>query len=190
MLKSYSTDRIRNVSLLGHSSNGKTTLTEALLFQAGVTTRQGKVTEGNTMSDFDKQEIARKVSIATSVIPVEWNNIKINVLDTPGYFDFIGEMYGAKRASESSVLLVDASSGIEVGTEKAWKNVEKYKTPRMIFVNKMDKENINFDKLVEDLQSTFGGKIVPFAFPIGEAENFKGFVSVVDEKAYEYSGKN
>lgn len=189
MLKSYSTDRIRNVSLLGHSSNGKTTLTEALLFQAGVTTRQGKVTEGNTMSDFDKQEIARKVSIATSVIPVEWNNIKINVLDTPGYFDFIGEMYGAKRASESSVLLVDASSGIEVGTEKAWKNVEKYKTPRLIFVNKMDKENINFDKLVEDLQSTFGDKIVPFAFPIGEAENFKGFVSVIDEKAYEYSGK-
>jgi elongation factor G len=172
-LKSYSTDKIRNVSLLGHSSNGKTTLTEAFLFQAGVTTRQGKVTEGNTISDFDKQEIARKVSIATSVIPVEWNNVKINILDTPGYFDFIGEMYGAKRASESSIVLVDASSGIEVGTEKAWKNVEKYQTPRLIFLNKMDKENINFDKVMEELQTKFGEKIIPFAFPIGEAESFK-----------------
>ncbi len=189
-MKAYSTEKIRNVALLGHSSNGKTTLTEAMLFATGVTTRQGKVTEGNTMSDFDKQEIARKVSIGTSVIPVEWNNTKFNILDTPGYFDFIGEMYGAKRASEGSVLLVDASSGIEVGTEKAWKNLEKYDTPRIIFVNKMDKENINFDKLLEDLISQFGDKIVPFAYPTVTGEGFKGFANLIDEVAYEYDGKN
>ena len=188
-MKAYSTDKIRNVALLGHSSNGKTTLTEAMLFATGVTTRQGKVTDGNTMSDFDKQEIARKVSIGTSVIPVEWNGLKFNMLDTPGYFDFIGEMYGAKRASEGSVLLVDASSGIEVGTEKAWKNLEKYDTPRIIFVNKLDKENINFDKLLEDLISQFGNKIVPFAYPTVTGEGFKGFANLIDEVAYEYEGK-
>lgn len=188
-MKAYPTDKIRNVALLGHSSNGKTTLTEAILFATGVTTRQGKVTDGNTVSDFDKQEIARKVSIGTSVIPVEWNSYKFNILDTPGYFDFIGEMFGAKRASEGSVLLVDISSGIEVGTEKAWKNVEKYATPRIIFVNKMDKENINFEKLLEDLKSQFGDKIVPFALPLGISNDFRGLVSVIDEKAYEYNGK-
>ena len=189
-MKAYSKDKIRNVALLGHSSNGKTTLTEAMLFATGVTNRQGKVTEGNTMSDFDKQEIAREVSIGTSVIPVEWNNMKFNILDTPGYFDFIGEMYGAKRASEGSVLLVDASAGIEVGTEKAWKNLEKYDTPRIIFVNKMDKENIDFDKLLANLIEQFGEKIVPFAFPSETGEGFNGFANLIDEVAYEYDGKN
>jgi elongation factor G len=188
-LKAYPTDKIRNVALLGHSSNGKTTLTEAILFATGVTTRQGKVTDGNTVSDFDKQEIARKVSIGTSVIPIEWDNYKFNLLDTPGYFDFVGEMYGAKRASEGSILLVDVSSGIEVGTEKAWKNLEKYSTPRIVFVNKMDKENINFEKLLEDLKSELGEKIIPFALPIGLSNDFRGFVSVIDGKAYEYNGK-
>lgn len=189
MMKAYSTDMIRNVALLGHSSSGKTTLTEAVLFALSITNRQGKVVDGNTVSDFDKEEIARKVSIGTSVIPVEWNNIKYNLLDTPGYFDFVGEMYGAKRASEGSILLVDASSGIEVGTEKSWKNLEKYKTPRIIFLNKMDKENINFEEVMSELTSKFGEKIIPFSIPIGEAEKFNGFVSVIDGKAYEYNGK-
>ncbi|NMA49498.1 MAG: elongation factor G [Tissierellia bacterium] len=188
-MKAYATDKIRNVALLGHSSNGKTTLTEAMLFATGVTSRQGKVTEGNTVSDFEKQEISRGVSIGTSVVPIEWNNLKFNILDTPGYFDFIGEMYGAKRASEGSVLLIDASSGIEVGTEKAWKNLEKYSTPRLIFLNKMDKEDIDFDKLLDLFQTELGNKIVPFSLPIGSGESFKGFISVIDEKAYEYSGK-
>lgn len=188
-MKAYATDKIRNVALLGHSSNGKTTLTEAMLFATGVTTRQGKVTEGNTVSDFEKQEISREVSIGTSVVPIEWNNLKFNILDTPGYFDFIGEMFGAKRASEGSVVLIDASSGIEVGTEKAWKNVEKYSTPRLIFLNKMDKEDIDFDKLLDQLQTELGDKIVPFSFPIGAGESFKGYISVIDGKAYEYSGK-
>lgn len=189
-MKAYSADKIRNVALLGHSSSGKTTLTEAVLFTLGITNRQGKVSDGNTISDFDKEEIARKVSIGTSVIPVEYKDLKYNLLDTPGFFDFIGEMYGAKRASEGSVLLVDASSGIEVGTEKAWKNVEKYKTPRIIFLNKMDKENINFEKILSQLKDKFSDKIIPIALPIGISESFKGFVSVIDGKAYEYDGKN
>ena len=187
-MKTYSADKIRNVALLGHSSSGKTTLTEAVLFATGVTKRQGRVDDGNTVSDFDKEEIARKVSINTTVIPVEWKNTKFNLLDTPGYFDFIGEMYGAKRASEGSILLIDASAGIEVGTEKAWKNLEKYKTPRIIFINKMDKEEVNFENLISQLKDQFGDKIVPFALPIGVSGDFKGFVSVIDEKAYEYNG--
>ncbi|WMM25533.1 elongation factor G [Tissierella sp. MB52-C2] len=187
-MKTYSADKIRNVALLGHSSSGKTTLTEAVLFATGVTKRQGRVDDGNTVSDFDKQEIARKVSIGTTVIPVEWNDFKFNLLDTPGYFDFIGEMYGAKRASEGSVLLIDASAGIEVGTEKSWKNLEKYVTPRIIFINKMDKEEINFDNLVSELKSNFGDKIIPFALPIGISNDFKGIIDVINEKAYEYNG--
>ncbi|WP_353094296.1 elongation factor G [Tissierella praeacuta] len=186
-MRTYSADKIRNVALLGHSSSGKTTLTEAVLFATGTTKRQGRVDDGNTVSDFDKEEIARKVSIGTTVIPVEWKDTKFNLLDTPGYFDFIGEMYGAKRASEGSVLLVDASSGIEVGTEKSWKNLEKYVTPRIIFINKMDKEEVNFENLLSNLKEKFGDKIIPFALPIGISNDFKGFVSVIDGKAYEYN---
>lgn len=188
-MKTYSAENIRNVALLGHSSSGKTTLTEAVLFATGVTKRQGRVDDGNTVSDFDKEEVSRGVSIGLSAIPVEWKGTKFNLLDTPGYFDFIGEMYGAKRASEGSVLVVDASSGIEVGTEKAWKNLEKYTTPRIIFLNKMDKEDIDFDKLVIQLKEKFDKKIIPCALPIGTADGFKGFISVLDKKAYEYNGK-
>lgn len=188
-MKTYQTDKIRNVALIGHGGSGKTTLTEALLFATGVTNRQGRVEDGNTVSDFDKEEINRKVSIGTTVIPVEWDDMKINIIDTPGYFDFVGETYGALRASEGAILVVDASSGIEVGTEKAWKLLEKHKRPRFIFLNKMDKENINFDKLMGELKETFGDKVFPFALPIGEAEKFKGFVNVRDEVAYRYDGK-
>lgn len=188
-MKAYTAENIRNVALLGHSSSGKTTLTEAALFITGVTNRQGIVEDGNTVSDFDKEEIARGVSIGTSVIPVEYKNVKINILDTPGYFDFIGEMYGAKRASEGSILLVDASSGIEVGTEKAWKNVEKYRTPRVVFLNKMDKENINFDEILDNLQTNLGKKVIPFALPLGSGDDFKGFVDIIGGKAYDCTSK-
>jgi elongation factor G len=189
-MKAYQTDQIRNVALIGHGGSGKTTLTEAILFATGVTKRQGRVDDGNTVSDFDKEEIARKVSIGTAVIPVEWGDTKYNLLDTPGYFDFAGEMYGALKASEGAVLLVDASAGVEVGTEKAWKYAEQHKIPRIIFLNKMEKENVNFEKVLNQLKEEFGDKIVPFALPIGEAEGFKGLVSVMDEVAYEYNGKD
>lgn len=180
-MKVYQTDQIRNVALIGHGSSGKTTLTEAVLFATGVTKRQGRVEDGNTVSDFDKEEMARKVSIGASVIPTEWKNIKYNFLDTPGYFDFAGEMYGALRASEAAIILVDASAGVEVGTEKAWQYTEKNKIPKMIFLNKMDKENVSFEKVLAQLKENFGDKIVPFTLPIGEAESFKGLVDIVDE---------
>lgn len=186
MMKTYEADKIRNVALIGHSGSGKTTLTEAILYVTGVTKRQGKVDDGNTVSDFGKEEIARKVSIGTASIPVEWNDRKFNILDTPGYFDFVGETYGALRASEGAILMVNATAGIEVGTEKAWNLLEKHKRPRFIFINKMDQENVNFDKLIDELKENFGNKIFPFALPIGAGEKFKGFVNVRDEVAYEY----
>jgi elongation factor G len=189
-MKVYQTDQIRNLALIGHSGSGKTTLTEAILFFTGVTKRQGSIEDGNTVSDFDKEEIARKVSIGTAVIPAEWNDIKYNFLDTPGYFDFVGEMYGALRASEGSIILIDASSGVEVGTEKAWKYTEEHKIPKIIFLNKMDKENVNFEKVFNNIKDYFGDKVVPFTLPIGQAESFKGLVSVIDEVAFEYDGKN
>ncbi len=189
-MKVYKTDDIRNVALIGHAGSGKTTLTEALLFVTGITKRQGRVEDGNTMSDFDEEEISRQVSIGTSVIPVEWNNIKYNFLDTPGYFDFAGEMYGALRASEGSILVVDASSGVEVGTEKNWKYTEDNNIPKIIFVNKMDKENVNFEKVFNQLKDCFGDNIVPFTLPIGQAENFKGIVNIIEQEAIEYNGKD
>lgn len=189
-MKEYQTDKIRNVALLGHGSCGKTTLTESILFTTGVTKRKGRVEDGNTISDYDKEEISRQFSIGTSIIPVEWKDVKYNLLDTPGYFDFIGEVNGALRAATGAVIIVDASSGVEVGTEKAWKYTEKNKLPKIIFLNKMDKENINFDKIMNDLREQFGNKVVPFAVPIGESESFKGFVNIVDMIGRVYDGKD
>ena len=190
LMKVYQTDNIRNLSLIGHSGSGKTTLTEAVLFITGATKRQGKVDDGTTVSDFDKEEVARKVSIGTAAVPVEFEDIKYNFLDTPGYFDFAGEMYGALRVSEAAILLVDASSGVEVGTEKAWKYTEDNSIPKLMFLNKMDKENVNFEKILNDIKNHFGDKVVPFTLPIGEGENFKGIVNIIDEVAFEYNGKD
>ncbi len=182
----YSGKDIRNVALLGHSSSGKTTLTESALFTTGAITRQGKIDDGNTVSDFGREEIERGVSIGTTSIPVEFKETKINFLDTPGYFDFIGEMYGAKRASEGTVLVVDASSGIQVGTEKSWNNLEKYNTPRVVFLNKMDRDGINYEELIEELQITFDKKIIPFTLPVYEDGKFVGVIDIIDEMRYTY----
>lgn len=181
-MKTYNIDKIRNVALVGHSNCGKTTLTEALLYITKATNRMGKVEDGNTVSDFDKEEKDRQVSIGTSVIPVEYENTKINFLDTPGYFDFVGEVYGALRVASGAVVVVDASAGIEVGTEKVWKYLEQRNLPRIIALNKMDKENVKFETLLEQLREKFGKKVVPFALPIGEGENFKGYVDIVDRQ--------
>jgi len=189
-MKEYQTDKIRNVAFLGHGSCGKTTLTEAILFVAGLTKRKGRVEDGNTISDYDKEEIARQFSIGTSIIPVEWKNTKYNILDTPGYFDFVGEVNSALRVASGAVLVADASAGIEVGFEKAWSYTEKGKVPKIIFLNKMDKENVNYDKLINELRDKFGNKVVPFAVPIFEAGAFKGFVNIVDLVGRIYDGKD
>lgn len=183
-MKTYGTDKIRNVALIGHSSCGKTTLTEAFLYKADITTRIGKIEDGNTISDFDKEEKDRQVSISTSVIPVEYNNTKINFLDTPGYFDFVGEVFGALRVADGAVIVVDASSGVEVGTEKAWKYAEQNNLPRIIFLNKMDKENVKFDNLMEQLREKLGRKVVPFALPLGKGDNYDGYVDILAEQCY------
>lgn len=183
-MKTYNADKIRNVALLGHSSCGKTTITEALLLNTKVTNRMGKVEDGNTVSDFDKEEKERQVSIGTSVIPIEYKDTKINFLDTPGYFDFVGEVYGALRVADSAVLVIDASSGIEVGTEKSWKYLEQRNMPRIIFINKLDKENIKFDELLDNLRDTFGKKVIPFTLPIGKGENIDGYMDILKGQSY------
>lgn len=188
-MKNYKVDKIRNIALLGHGGSGKTSLVESILYTLGYTKRLGKVTEGNTVSDFDKEEVARKFSIGTSVIPVEWNDSKYNILDTPGYFDFVGDVFGALRVVGGAVILVDASSGIEVGTEKAWTFTEKRNMPKIIFLNKMDKENVDYIKVIRELKDTFGKKVAPFCIPLGEKDDFRGFINVVDLIGREYNGK-
>jgi len=180
----FRTDQIRNIAVLGHSSSGKTTLTEALLYKTGAISRMGTVEDGSTVSDWDDEEQKRGISINMSVIPVEFEGYKLNFLDTPGYLDFMGEIISALHVSEATLLLVDAVSGVEVGTELAWDRVSEVNQTTVVFVNKMDRENANFNKAIDEMRETFGDSIVPFQLPIGEAEDFKGIVSLVDMKAY------
>lgn len=179
----YTTDKIRNVVILGHGGCGKTTLTEAICYLAKITTRMGKTSDGNTISDYDKEEQKRQFSIGTSVIPVEWEGYKINLLDTPGYFDFVGEVEEAVSAAAGAIIVVNGKAGIEVGTEKAWDLCEKYKLPRIFFVTNMDDDNASFRQVVEALQEKYGKKIAPFHFPIREDGKFVGYVNVVSEQA-------
>ena len=185
----YTTDRIRNVVLLGHGGSGKTSLVEAMAYLSGATTRMGKVTDGNTISDFDKEEIKRQFSIQTSVVPILWEDTKINILDTPGYFDFVGEVEEAVSVADAAILVVSGKNGIEVGTKKAWEICEKYKLPRMVFVTDMDIDNASFRQVVADLQQLYGKKIAPFHFPIRENEKFVGYVNVVAQTANRWDEK-
>lgn len=185
----YTTDKIRNVVLLGHGGAGKTTLVESMAYLAGITSRMGRVEDGNTVSDFGKEEQKRKISISTSVVPIEWEGIKINILDTPGYFDFIGEVEEAISAADAAVIVVSGKSGVEAGTEKAWELCEKYKLPRMIYVTGMDADNASFKNVVEKLTEMYGKKIAPFHFPIRENEKFVGYINVVSETGNRWVGK-
>ena len=178
-MKVYASEKIRNVVLLGHGSCGKTTLVEAMAYSTGITNRQGKVEEGNTISDYDKEEQKRLFSISTTVVPIEYEDAKINFLDTPGYFDFVGEVEEALAVADAAVIVVSAKSGVEVGTLKAWDFCEKYNLPRIFFVTDMDLDNASFRTVVEELTNLYGKKIAPFHVPIRENEQFVGFVNVV-----------
>ena len=181
-MKVYDTSRIRNVVVLGHGGAGKTTMVEAAAFVTGVTNRQGRVEDGNTISDFDKEEAKRLFSIGTSVVPIEYEDIKINFLDTPGYFDFAGEVEEALSAADAAVIVVDGKAGVQVGTERAWEYCEKHELPRMIFVTGMDDDQVSFRKVNVALNEKFGRKIAPFHIPMRENEKFVGFVNVVKMK--------
>lgn len=185
----YTTDKIRNVVLLGHGGAGKTSLAEAMAYLAGLTSRMGKVTDGNTVSDFGKEEQKRKFSISTSVVPLEWENVKINILDTPGYFDFVGEVEEAVSAADAAVIVVSGKAGVEVGTEKAWDLCEKYKLPRMIFVTDMDLDNASYRQVVEDMTDKYGKKMAPFHLPIRENEKFVGYINVISETGHRWKDK-
>lgn len=183
----YTADKIRNVVLLGHGSCGKTTLVEAMAYTTGITKRQGKVEEGNTISDFDKEEAKRLFSISTSVVPILWEDTKINILDTPGYFDFVGEVEEAAAAADAAVIVVAAKAGVEVGTIKAWELCERLNLPRMFFVTDMDDDNASYRQVIEQLTERFGKRIAPFHLPIRENEKFVGFVNIVKMKGRRFT---
>ena len=188
-MKVYTTEKIRNVVLLGHGGSGKTSLAEAMAYLSGITSRMGKVSDGNTVSDYGKEEQKRQFSISTSVIPIEWEGYKINIIDTPGYFDFVGEVEEAMSAAGAAVIVVNGKAGIEVGTQKAWELCEKYKIPRFIYVSNMDVDNASFRQVVEDMTNLYGKKMAPFHLPIREDEKFVGYINVITETGNRWQGK-
>ncbi len=183
-MDNYGIAGIRNVALLSHSGAGKTTLAEAALYSAGAISRMGKVDDGTTASDFDPEGMKRKISISLSLLPFIWQKTKINLLDAPGYADFAGEAKAAVAVSESMIIAVAASSGVEVGTEAAWAYADEAKVARCFVVNKMDRENVNFDNVVSGIQAKFGHKCLPVNIPIGAFKDFKGVVNLINMKAY------
>ncbi len=186
----YTTEKIRNVVLLGHSGAGKTSLAESMAYLSGLTNRMGSVEDGNTVSDFTKEEQKRKISLTTSIIPLEWEGAKINLMDAPGMFDFAGEAEEACSAAGAAVIVVSGKAGVEVGTERAWDMCEKYGLPRMFYVTDMDVDNASFRKVVEELTEKYGKKIAPLHFPIRENEKFTGYVNVISGKAQKWEGKD
>jgi elongation factor G len=191
-MKEYTTEFLRNVALVSHSGAGKTMLTEAFLHSTGVTTRLGKVEDGTTVSDYDEEEIRRKISIYTSVVPIEYREVKINVLDTPGYTDFVGEVISALSVADGAMVLVDSVAGMEVGTEIAWQYADEFKLPRFVVINKLDRDNANFAKAyasVEEFVHAAGQRLIKVQLPIGEKHDFKGVVDLITMKAYLGDGK-
>ncbi|CAA9549352.1 MAG: Elongation factor G-like protein TM_1651 [uncultured Thermomicrobiales bacterium] len=182
-MKLYPAERIRNVALLGHGGAGKTSLTEALLFDTGAISRLGRVEDGTTVSDFDPDEVKRRISVSAAVAPLEWRDTKVNVLDTPGYADFAGEVRATLRVADAAIIVLDASAGVEVGTEQAWRLAAERGVPRVIFINKMDRENADFDRALTSARETFGKAVAPIQFPIGREKGFKGLVDLLSEQA-------
>ncbi len=189
-MKVYRAERIRNVALISHVGAGKTSLVDAALFDSGAVTRQGKVDEGSSISDYDPDELKRRMSLNVKVLPVEWKDTKINFIDTPGYADFIGEVKAGLRVADAALVVVTAEKGVEVGTELTWHYADERNLPRIVLVNKLDRENTSFDQALESLRAQFGSRIVPLQVPIGEQTNFKGVVDLVSQKGYTFEGGN
>ncbi len=187
-MKTYPTPKIRNVALVGHSGAGKTTLAEALLFRAGAITRAGRVEDGTTVCDFEPEEQKRHLSLSLALAPFEWEGHKINLIDTPGYADFIGDVHAALRVADLAVFVVSAVDGVEVQTEAIWRIAAELNLPRMIFINKLDRERANFQRTLDELRSRFGAGIAPLELPIGEEAGFRGVADLLTDKGFFYEG--
>jgi len=185
-VKEYSANQLRNIGLVAHGGAGKTSLAEAMLYSAGATNRLGEVDQGTTVSDYSQDEVERKISISASLLNFEWNGHKINIVDMPGYADFVGEVIGGLRVCESALISINAVAGLEVGTETAWEWAEKYGSARVFFINKIEKEHASFDSVFKALRERFGPKVVALQIPLGEALNFKGIIDLIRMKAYEF----
>lgn len=185
-MKAYPIDKIRNVALVGHGGTGKSTLAEAMLYTSGAISRLGRVDEGTSASDFDPDEIDRKMSLNASVLPCEWKGNKVNLIDTPGYPDFIGDVVGSLRAVEAALLVVDATGNIEVGTDNGWELAESAGITKLFFVNKLEKENQDFYRTLEALRNKFGTSVAPLQLPIGSEDTFSGVVDLLTQKAYKW----
>ncbi|SDG84409.1 elongation factor G [Desulfosporosinus hippei] len=186
-MKTYDTKQLRNVGLVGHGGAGKTSLAETFLFNSGAINRIGKVSEGNTISDYLPEEVKHKVSISTSLIPFEWQGVKVNVLDSPGYLDFLGEVKSALRVVECGVLVLCGTAGLEVQAEIAWGLMEEQKLPRIIVINKLDRKNANYHKVLEQLKDAYPqARLVPVQIPLGQESGFTGLIDILDNKVYEY----
>jgi len=189
-MKVYTAEHIRNVALISHVGSGKTSLIDAALYDSGVVTRQGKVDEGSSVADYDPDELKRSMTLNAKVLPVEWKNTKINFIDTPGYADFMGEVKAGLRVADAALVVVTAEKGVEVGTELTWQYADERNLPRMVLINKLDRENTSFDQALESLRKRFGLKVVPLQLPIGEQAGFKGVVDLVSQKGYTFEGGN
>jgi elongation factor G len=188
-MKEYTTENIRNIALASHSGSGKTMLAEAFLHFSGATTRLGKIEDGTTAADFEEEEIRRGISLSTGVIPVEYKDHKINLLDTPGYTDFVGEMISALRVADGVLIVVDSVSGVEVGTEVAWHTSDQFKLPRFVVISKMNRENANFHKALDTVRQISDARLLPVQLPWGEQADFKGVLDLLTMKAYRGTGK-
>ena len=184
----YRAEQVRNVAVIAHGGSGKTSLVDAALYDTGAVNRIGKVDEGTSNSDWDPDEVKRRMSINLTVVPVEWRGTKINFLDTPGYADFVGEVMAALRVADAAAVVVSADKGVEVGTELVWKRADEHDLPRVVFVNKLDRENATYDRALESLRSHFGSRVVPLVIPIGESASFSGVVDLVSGRAYTFNG--
>lgn len=189
-MDNYKMDAIRNVAVMGHGKAGKTSLVEAMLFNSGAIDRIGTVADGTTVSDYDPEEVKRQLSIAAAMAPVEWKNMKYNIIDTPGYFDFAGEVKEGLRAADAALVVLSGRSGVSVGTEQVFKYAQQKGVPIMFFVNKIDDERANYQRTLEEMKEKFGKSITPFVYPIREGDEFKGFVDIIDMTARRYEGKD